>query len=376
MPPALEKPRIVTGASFLAHSEFFRTKTGLFDEALGRGMGDISDIAVGELDPHPGIDIVIAGCEGATILDHNGTWQSEVRYKFQIGRKKRGPFESTQTYSSLGDMQIVDLKGDGMCEYLARGGVDGAAIFDHQGNLLWSYGRYTKEKTSIHDMTVGDLDGDSVSEFVVSWEGLEAFDMHGNRIWERPARFEPSQIEIVDTDGDGKKKIVSIGSELTIRDASGEELKSIDSPAGYVGKFSLCTPPSTNIPNILAVNDGRLWLLDFTGQVVANFDAPLSDFPDVVQTTPFGAFGTSVYKAKGAWIRLTEAQPEYLAVIAYFVALNRSMLYVYEPSGKIVYQEILPEECTSIAVLPTDRKDGVQELLVGGSKTIWRYKAL
>ena len=376
MPPALEKPRIVTGASFLTHSEFFRTKTSLIDEALGRGIEDIDDIAVGELDPHPGIDIVIAGRDGAIVLDNNGIQQSEIRYKFQIGRQKRRFFESTQTYSSLGDIQIVDLKGDGTCEYLARGGVDGAAIFDHQGNLLWSYGRYTKEKTSIDDMTVGDLNGDGVSEFVVSWKGLEAFDMYGNRIWERPARFGPSQIEVVDTDNDGKKKIVSIGSELTIRDADGKEIKTIDTPAGYVGKFSLCTPPNKKVPNILAVNNGRLWLLDFNGQAVANFDAPLSDFPDVVQTTPFGASGTSVYNAKGAWIKLMEAQPEYLAVIAHFVFLNRSILYVYEPSGKIVYQEILPEEGTSIAVLPAGRKDGAQELLVGGAKTVWRYKAL
>jgi hypothetical protein len=187
----------------------------LFDEALNRGIGNIMDIAVGELDPHPGVDIVIAGREGAIVLDHNGTRQSEVRYKFQIGREKRGLFESTQTYSSLGDIQIVDPRGDGMCEYLARGGVYGAAIFDHQGNLLWSYGRYTKEKTSIHDMTVGDLNGDGGSEFVASWNGLEAFNRDGNRIWERPARFGPSQIEIVDTDGDGKKKIVSIESQLT-----------------------------------------------------------------------------------------------------------------------------------------------------------------
>src|SRR5258707_3753431 len=272
MPPALEKPRIVTGATFLTRSEFFRTKTGLFGEIFGSGIGDINDIAVGELDSHPGIDIVVAGDEGAVVLDHNGIKQSEVRYKFQIERKKRGPFESTRTYSSLGDMQIVDLKSDGMCEYLARGGVDGGAIFDHHGNLLWSYGRYTKEKPSLHDITVGDLNGDGGSEFVVSWNGLEAFDMHGNRIWERPARFGPSQIEIVDTDGDGKKKIVSIGSQLTIRDASGNELKSIDSPAGYVGKFSLCTPPNKNTPNILAVNHGRLWLLDFHGQVVVKFE--------------------------------------------------------------------------------------------------------
>jgi hypothetical protein len=107
----------------------------------------------------------------------------------------------------MGDRQVVDLEGDGVCEYVARGSIDGAAVFDHQGALLWTYGQYTKENTGIDNLTIGDLDGDGVAEFVVSWDGIEVFDKSGNRRSQVKEEYGDSQIEVVDTDGDGKNEL-------------------------------------------------------------------------------------------------------------------------------------------------------------------------
>ena len=88
-----------------------------------------------------------------------------------------------------------------------------------------------------------------------------------------------------------------------------------------------------------------------------------------------GSRETSVYAAKGVWVKLNDDQPELLAVVTRFAAIDRSVLYVYSDDGKLVYQEVLPEESSSIAVLSKDDGRGGQELLVGGSETVWRYSA-
>ena len=66
---------------------------------------------------------------------------------------------------------------------------------------------------------------------------------------------------------------------------------------------------------------------------------------------------------------------DYLVVIAEFAGVDRSVLYIYKSSGEIAYQEVLAERCSSIAVLPNPNANGPHEVLIGGEKTIWRYKA-
>jgi hypothetical protein len=73
-------------------------------------------------------------------------------------------------------------------------------------------------------------------------------------------------------------------------------------------------------------------------------------------------------------VRLKEATPAFLAVVTEFAAIDRSVLYIYSTEGKLVYQEVLPEDCSSIAVLPREGRQA-QELLIGGSETVWRYNA-
>ncbi len=53
--------------------------------------------------------------------------------------------------------------------------------------------------------------------------------------------------------------------------------------------------------------------------------------------------------------------------------MERANLYIFEPSGILVYHELLGEDAETMAVLPSP--DGEEQLLVGGKDTIWRYAA-
>lgn len=375
-PAELRTPRIVVGPEFLSKKQFLTTG-GVFDAS--KGIGEIEDIAIGELDSHPGLDIVVAGGYGATVVDRNGAKQSQVQYEFEIEKEKVAGFDTQSLATMLGDVQVIDIEGDGTCEYLARGGLDGAAVFDHQGKRLWSYGKFSEEKTSIDDLAVGDINGDGVSEFIAAWNGLELFDRHGSKGWTQPSEGSLHQVEVVDVDGDRKNEIIhSNGSGLVIRDRQGQFVKEVEMPF-YLSHFQLGTMPGKEErSHLLAFAEDNFWLIDFNGEVVDKFAAPLSRFTNSRKVSnddlyEMGLSETSVYKAQGAWVKLKEAQPSFLAVVTEFAAIDRSVLYIYSSEGRLVYQEVLPEQCSSIAVLTQEEGRDAQELLVGGSETVWRY---
>ena len=76
---------------------------------------------------------------------------------------------------------------------------------------------------------------------------------------------------------------------------------------------------------------------------------------------------------EAAWVKLKEAEPKYLAIVAAYIGLPRANLYVYKPDGELVYHELLPESAKTLAVLPTDNE--TEELLIGGKNTIWKFSA-
>lgn len=389
IPAELKEARVVVGADLLSRSQFIKTNQLASwrdirnPEKLKGSFDSIEDIALGELDGTPGLDIGIAGRDGALLCDRQGKVKEQILFKFEKKVLKLGPIETETEKGSLGDIRIVDIEGDGVCEYLGRGSIHGGAIFNHQGKVLWSYGDFTEEKTAIDDLNVGDVDGDGVAEFVSSWNAIELFDRHGTKRWTQVDEY-TDQVEVVDVDEDGRREILChSGHDLVIRDSEGQVVKIVEMPI-YIGHFSLSeNHHEQKPPQILVVQDGSVWLLDFDGQTAAKFDAPLSHLvkptPEVVDipgtSEPLVITDEDVYKAEGVWVKLFKDQPAYLAIITQFSVIDRSIFYVYDTQGKLVYQEILPEQCSSIAVLPSEDESRQASLLVGGEETVWRYAA-
>ena len=392
VPPELSKPRIVSGAGLLVKSEFYRAGNGSSWRELGdpnklkSSLDSVQDMAVGQLDGQGDLDVGLAGQFGLTLLDRSGNVTTRINYRFEKG-KSFSPFGTEREKDSFHNMRLLDVESDGVCEVLGFGGLDGMALFDHQGNVLFSRGEFEEAKSSIHEVAAGDVDGDGVMEFIASWgfepwNGLELLDRHGNSKWRLQEEFIPGEMEVVDVNGDGKAELVEENrGELKIRDTQGQVMGEVKAPV-YLWHISLCPRPNNQgSPQNLAVREGSLWLIDLDGDNYTKYDAPLSQIklekPQVIVTPGLPEqmeFDTEdVYRAKGVWAELEKNRPKYLAVVANFAAIDRSLFYLYDAQGKLIYQEILPEECNAVAVLPPENSSGRDEILVSGEKTVWRY---
>jgi hypothetical protein len=371
LPQELRDPGVRVGAGLLSRTEFAKLRPpGLLGNVVP-DIGSAEDIAVGELDGQPGPDVVVAGSFGARFYDLAGAERSTVHYRLEMKQIKLGPFSSDAPKTMLGDMQVIDIDGDGSCEYLGRGSLDGAAVFDHGGEMLWSYGEFNKEKTSIDDMAAGDLNGDGVAEFVSAWDALELHDSNGDQLWELPWKGSPHHLEVADADGK-PEILLAARSGLVVLDARGETVREVKLPF-YLGRFSLFKRPDGR-QQLLAVEDGYVWTFDSKGESIAKLPAPLAELQGEPQQTPFGDISeVSVYKSEGVWVRPDASRPEAFAVITEYVVSDRSVLYVYDAAGALLYMEVLPEECNAIAALPAE-KGQPQEFLVGCEDTVWRYR--
>jgi hypothetical protein len=155
-----------------------------------------------------------------------------------------------------------------------------------------------------------------------------------------------------------KRCFVNTGRHLTVRDIGGKTLSAVD-PKTYVSTFSLCRwPKKTSHVQLLVPTKNGIEVMGFDGNVIA-------------QLTSLDA--SALRYVTGKAIRLAPGKPDYFAVVECQDMLsNRSVLQIFDPSGKPVYEEILPENANSLLVLPAPASKP-ETLLVGGTKTIWRY---
>ncbi len=318
IPPELQKPRVITGADLLVKSEFYQVGKGsswgdLVDpEKLANRLDSVKDMRVGQLDGQGDLDIGLAGQRGLTLLDRQGNLTKRINYRFEKEKSKSG-VETQREKDSFYKMRLLDVEGDGVCEVLGFNGLDGMALFDHQGNVLFSRGEHEEGKPSIHEVAVGDVDGDGVTEFIASWgyepwNGLELLDRNGNSRWRHEEELVPGEMEVVDVDGDGKPELVEVNAgDLKIRDTQGGVKSTVTAPV-YLTQVSLCPQPNTQgPPRNLAVTKDGLWLIDLDGKNHTRYDAPLSQIK-LEKPRVLGVPGSSdamtidtedVYRAKG-----------------------------------------------------------------------------
>ncbi|QDV16494.1 hypothetical protein Pan153_11240 [Gimesia panareensis] len=328
MPPELEQPSIVSGKDFLEKKEF----------STNAVTGKVTDI-VYLTDPEP--EIAVAGDRGSVRLSPKGDVKSSLS------------FDSRPTH-----VDFIDVDADGTFEFLNRGGEgwQDASLIDHSGQTLWTYGG----SPAVDDMDAADTDGDGIAEFVVGHNGsggVHLLDKSGRLLWKQ-SDGNVWHVEFVDTDGDGVVEIVhsNAGGEITVRDTKGTIVKQTK-PAAYFSDFSLCRWPTKKSSELLLLAEKDIiWLFDFGGKTVAQFDAP-----------GCGKLG----HARGTLVRFAEEQPEFLAVVVEIQNWQRSVLYVYRQDKTLVYQEVLDDQCSSIATIPAGEAE--ETLLLGGTGRIWKY---
>jgi len=331
MPPELKHPSIITGQDFLEKKEFS-------SNAVTGKVTDIVYSAVSEP------EIAVAGENGSVRLSLNGEEKSSL------------PFQSRPTH-----VDLIDVDADGTFEFLNRGGEgwQDASLIDNTGRTLWTYGG----SPAVNDMDAADIDGDGIAEFVTGHNGsggVHLLDKTGRPLWKQ-SDGNVWHVEFVDTDGDGAVEIVhsNAGGDITVRDKKGAIVKRAK-PAAYFSDFSLCRwPTKKDSESLLLAENDTIWLFDFDGKTVAQFDAP-----------GCGTLG----HARGTLVKFANEEPEYLAVVAEFDNWQRSVLYVYKQDKTLVYQEVLGELCASISTIPDGEE--AEMLLLGGAGRIWKYSLI
>jgi hypothetical protein len=334
LPAELENPSVLIGADFVTRNTFYEDSR----------LREITDINIGELDPSPGLEIGIAGTRGAVLLDENHVAKAQIMF-----------------HGLMSHVDIIDAEGDGTCEFMNRGSWGNKpSLIDHKGNILWTYGG---RMPGVDDMDAGDIDGDGQLEYAVGFNGgggVHLLDEHGKKQWNKSDR-NVWHVEIVDTDGDGTVEIVHSNASglLKVRDKKGDVVSS-SQPGSYMSKFSLCRWPSNGATQYaLLLGEETLWLVDFKGNTVAKLNAP-------------GC--TNLREARGTPVKIKNDQPDYFSVVVSKQIWDRAILYIYNGDSSLVYQEVLPAACASIATMSSD--DGQTEsLLVGGDGKVWQYRS-
>jgi hypothetical protein len=259
-------------------------------------------------------------------------------------------------------MNIVDINCDNVPEYMDRGAwVNPASLMDESGKVLWM----VPDGFDTDDMAMGDVNGDEQPEFVVGYNGgtgVRLLDVSGKEIWKLPSG-NVWHVDMVDINGDGKDEIIHSGQGLNILDGQSKVIFQQPNPKKdqegiYFSHFDVVNwPDSSSTPHIIQNGEGMIWIVNLDGSIAKKLDAP--ERARVGET-----FATLV--------RLNPSQPEYLAVLVDYNIWDVAVLYVYDNTGKLLYDEVFPSSAPALTAAKLG-DDDTETLLVGSGATVWMY---
>jgi hypothetical protein len=348
-PEQLKQPRVLLGDDLFEKRLFIQQKN----------LGRITSMTYGELDPGPGPELCIVGQTGAVFTDEQGNLKASVTFAKQVETFRGVKVEGIN--SRIGEIRVVDIDHNQSCEFLVRNLMDKEELINHQGETVWRYSEADQQDSFLNDMNAGDVNGDHRTEYVVAHlggKGLLLLDDSLKEIWSKPD-VHANVVELVDTDGSGRLKILhDDGTHMVLRDAAGNVIS--DGQTGYyIGHFSVVRWPSKkDRPYALHFSRDVIRLFDFNGKTMKEFQAPLSD---------------KLHRVHGVPVKLRADEPEYFAAVAEFSVFERSVLYIYDSAGSLIYQEVLPGAYEAIASVPLDQT-ARESILLGGKDEVVEYR--
>jgi hypothetical protein len=385
VPPELQEARILSGGGYLEKKEFYRLPKGKFD----LGLSSIVALKVGQLDGQTGTDVGVLTNFGGDIFDNQGQPRQSIHLTIPEGSIKVEPVDLPRQKTNLRNPQFVDVEGDGVTEIFAYSSVDGFALFNFQGQIITTRDdqlMFNRQKT-LREIYAGDLDGNGSQEFLSSWyvdqeSQLIAFDAQGNTLWEQKPEFFGDDCVILDIEGDGKPEIIDrSGTKIDVFDNRGQYLRQGKMPEYLPDADYIWADKPKRALQVLGFYKGALRLHDLSGSTILKADAPLSEvkLKDPQRIEGPGEFSylkdsVSVFNNYGAWVRWRSDAPPVLAAVGGFSLLERSVFYIYDEKGKLLYHELLPEEAVGLSALPLDGQGEQNAILIAGENTVWQYR--
>jgi hypothetical protein len=322
MPDEIKIARVVLGADRVSKQAFYSAPD----------LGLITD-----MEPWQNRELVIVGQRGAAFLKKDAEVDRNVH------------FQECHSY-----VVAVDLEPGA---FLCRGAwTKPVSLFDSEGKTLWSY---DGGGDGIDDAAAGRLGASGTKGVIVGLNGgggVHWLSPAGERLWKQDDG-NVWHVEIVAADDKSENVILhsNAGGELTIRDANGNVLARY-TPEIYLAHFALTAwGDSPHVNKLVAAQEDHIYVLTMDGKTVARLPAP-------------GNVG--IADPSGTTVHFFGKTPYYAGLLRHR-SWSRSLLYIYDEQNRLVYQEVLNQDCASLHAAP--RKNGSEDLLVGCDGDVWKY---
>jgi len=303
------------------------------------GIGAVSDL----LFDNQARNLIVAGDSGAATVGDLGNTRALARF------------------SPPSSNEVSIIPAGHKFHFLNRGswGSPGC-LYDADGRKLWT----ETQDTGVNDTAFGVTGKLPLREafFVVGYNGgggVSLLNSQGTKVWNQPDG-NVWHVEVLGDRSSGPAKIIhsNAGGEITVRDENGTIVSKTRAPF-YFSQFSLCSFPKRGGKEVLvASSDGFIWLINADASVVQKFPVPIDEqFADV----------------KAIPVAFNGKHKEYFASVVSWRLWDRSVLYVHDAAGELVYAEAFPGTYPALTVVAGH--DGKSEtLVVGGSKKVCKYK--
>ncbi len=302
-------------------------------------IGRVDAMAFDDFDRAPGNEVAVLGTTGLAMLDP-GTYAV----------KSQAPFEHQDCDACVHMYPYVVPDGKGGVLVATSDGLS-----DGRGRLLWQ----TKAKGFSKNVPIQAPPSATTFLAYHQLDRIDLREIDGKVRWSTKLPVETVEVYV---DADGRQvpsAITGNGSERRLRlfDAAGNETRTIPLPEWASNVQAIAWPKSGN----LLIGAGNwIGVIDPDGREVLRH---------VIQDTSFNPY----HGPDGTAVRFLANERPHLAVISHGSSgYARSVLLVFDPDGRLVWQEEM-NKLSSILAIPNAAGAG-EVLLVGGMDGIVEYR--